>query len=130
MGYTTTFEGHFNIKPNLTIAQVKEVNDFCSRRHDDGQVGASPDSGGIRGAPGIWCDYEVSPCGDLITWNGNEKSYSMEKWLGVLIKKFFVPHGQVLDGQMKATGEQPGDNWLLVCKDNVVSVKQGRVVYE
>lgn len=120
MGYTTEFDGKISITPPLTPKQVAEVNAFCSKEF------RSPDGfGTLRPYPSVHCDWWVSTDGSSIGWSGNEKSYSMEKWLPILIRKFFTGHK--LNGELHATGEESGDLWTLVCKDNVVSTRAAKV---
>lgn len=114
MGYTTEFTGKITITPPLPPKLVTQINSFCEERHEDGY--SSSDS------PSIWCDWAVDEDGSYISWNGNEKSYEMSKWLPVLIRKFMTGH--CLNGRLLAQGEDGGDTWVLECKDNVVS-KQG-----
>lgn len=115
MGYTTQFSGTFKIEPPLSPAQVTEVNEFCEERHE------RPTSN----YPSIWCDYEVSPDGTQIGWNGSEKSYEMAEWLLYLIERFFRPWKRKLDGKMRARGEDFDDVWTLFCEANVVTRKDG-----
>jgi hypothetical protein len=70
--------------------------------------------------PGFWCDWETD--GRKLFWNGSEKSYGMDKWLVLLIDKFFKPHGHVLNGRIFAQGENPGDTWIIDVQNNVVNV--------
>ena len=121
MGYTTEFSGAISISPSLSSKKVAQVNSFCEERHG-GNTDLHP------GMPGSWCDYIVSDDGRFICWNGNEKSYFMEKWLPFLIQKFFAGHK--LNGRLEAQGESHSDRWVLEVNNNVVSKKSGRTVYE
>lgn len=123
MGYTTDFEGIITITPPASQELVKKVNEFCEERH-----GGNTEV--FKGFPGFWCDYVVSDDGTEITWNGSEKSYYMEKWLPLLIEKFFAPAGHTLNGNMKAQGEDASDMWLLLCEDNKVSTKHAKITWE
>lgn len=118
MGYTTEFEGEITINPPLSRKQVKEINTFCTTRHEGRtDVGIS-----------IWCDWEVDPRGDVLRWNGSEKSYKMEEWLEYLIGRFMSGHR--LDGRLEAQGERYKDRWAIDVNDSVVTKLKGRVVYE
>jgi hypothetical protein len=109
MGYSTDFYGKLILSSELT--EVSEFNAFCEERHG-GDLEPHP------GMPGFWCDWETD--GKTIYWNGGEKSYAMEKWLPVLIKKFLEPKKITVSGKMFAQGEEPGDTWLLIVENNEV----------
>lgn len=114
MGYTTEFSGKMTISPPLQPHMVETVNLFCEERHGGPmQV--------YEGMPTFWCDWEVSEDGSKIYWNGSEKSYYMDRWLALLIKRFIAPQGSIVSGRMLAQGERTGDVWVLACKDNIVS---------
>jgi len=112
MGYTTEFEGSIAINPPLPLDKVDEVNAFCEDRHGG-------DIHPYSGMPDLYCDWYVLADGASIKWNGNEKSYKMDKWLPVLIKKFFGGH--VLSGTVRARGEDFDDYWVLEVVSNQVS---------
>lgn len=118
MGYTTTFSGKVSIVPPASAGLTAEVNAFCEGDHRD--------SSGFN----EYYDLEVSHDGTSIHWTGAEKSYEMDSKMRKLIDKFFKPNGHVLNGTMEAQGEESNDRWALVVKDNVVSRKSGRVVYD
>lgn len=110
MGCTTEFEGEFMIEPPLSPAERAEINKFCSIRHE-----------GVLKAPGdpsIWCDWETD--GTQLFWNGSEKSYAMDAWVKILIRRFFEPDGHTLNGTVFAQGENPHDRWSLTIKDNKI----------
>lgn len=100
MGYTTTFEGSITITPPLDEKTVEEMNTFFSERHEGPNF------------PGIWCNWEVSQDGLILYWNGAEKSYAMDLWLGY-INRALLMKGHTLDGEMRAYGDEPGDIWMM-----------------
>lgn len=114
MGYSTEFSGKLTISPPLSSEQVEEINEFCAQRH------GGPTEHDF-GMPGFWCDWEVDETGTKLYWNGAEKSYHMDKWLEVLIKKFIVPAGSAVNGRLFAQGEDRADVWLLIAENNQVS---------
>lgn len=111
MGYSTDFSGKIMIEPPLTPEQVETINKFCEERHG-GPIDLD------EGVPGFWCDWETD--GQSIYWNGSEKSYSMDKWMRLLIREFFSKWGNVLNGRMLAQGEESGDRWTLDVQNNDV----------
>lgn len=118
MGYTTEFAGAFTITP--PIEYVDEIN---ARLAQDWGVPAVkallPDAIHTR-----WCDWEVSPDGTKLRWNGSEKSYCMEVWLALLIRDVFDPAGVVLTGVVRAQGEQRGDSWEMRIEHNQLEYKK------
>jgi hypothetical protein len=116
MGYTTTFEGKMTLAPALTAAQTQEIEDFCEARH-----GGNLDV--YNGYPTFWCNWQTN--GKKLYWSGAEKSYDMEKWLQILIDRFFKPWGVKVTGKMLAQGENPNDRWTMeVGEDQKVVVKR------
>jgi len=47
-----------------------------------------------------------------------------------LIHHFLAPAGYVLNGEVEWQGEDPSDIGKIVVKDNEVSARQGRIVYD
>lgn len=100
------------------------------------------------GQPGLWCQWVPADEGRVIEWDQGEKFYEAEDWMRYLIEHFLRPGAaatyaveadaafehftfdHVLNGVIQAEGEESGDLWLLEVADNVVTTKQGRVVYE
>lgn len=97
------------------------------------------------GQPGLWCQWVPSMDGTAIEWDGGEKFYESDKWMAYLIDHFLKPGAQaqhsgdpqfaeftfdhVLNGEIDAQGEDPGDRWKLVVKDNKVTVKTASLVW-
>ena len=109
MGYSTDFDGGIAIEPALSEEQVAWFNKFCDERHEE------------AGNPGIWCDLQVNEEGDELSWNGSEKTYNLDGWVAYHIKNYFRPKGHVLNGTLRAQGEDPDDMWRLIVRDNRVS---------
>lgn len=80
--------------------------------------------------PGPWCQWV--PTDDLtgIEWDGGEKFYEYVEWLTYLIENFLKPWGRVLSGEVEWEGEDRDDRGKIVVKDNVVTSKEARVVYD
>jgi hypothetical protein len=95
--------------------------------------------------PGLWLKWDVNEDGTEISWNGDEKFYDSEEWMIYLINNLFSETGRayvaqnkvvapderfasftfdhVFDGEILAQGEDMSDRWLLIVKDNVVTVE-------
>lgn len=86
------------------------------------------------GQPGLWCQWIVRDDDDgaftIIEWDGGEKFYHYVEWLEYIIEHFLKPWGRTLNGEVHWAGEEPGDLGKIVVEDNVVTAKQGRVVYD
>lgn len=123
MGYSTDLFGEFKTSRPLTIAEKKELEDFAEERH-----GGNMDV--FAGFPGFWCQWVPNSEGTAIEWDGGEKFYNYVEWIEYLIQHFFEPWGVKLNGEVEWSGEESDDLGLISVKDNVVTVKQGKVVYE
>jgi hypothetical protein len=88
------------------------------------------------GQPGLWCQWVVAEDDDAyynytrIEWDGGEKFYKYIEWLEYIIEHFLKPWGRTLNGEVEWQGEDHGDMGIIVVKDNVVTTKVGKVVYE
>lgn len=82
-----------------------------------------------RSQPGLWCQWVPTEDGTAIEWDGGEKFYSYTEWLTYIVDNFLKPWGYKLNGEVKWEGEESGDVGKIIVKDNVVSTKEGRVVY-
>ncbi|MEW1910310.1 hypothetical protein AB0442_17940 [Kitasatospora sp. NPDC085895] len=88
-----------------------------------------------EGQPGLWCHWEPVEDGSGIEWNGAEKFYFATEWMSYLVDHFLKPGAaaqghpgfehftfdHVLNGTVEAVGEEPGDAWQLLVRDNTVS---------
>lgn len=107
-----------------------------------------------EGQPGLWCqwtpgDVVEDDMGEPVSassleWDGGEKFYYATEWMRYLIdhflsheplaklnnKHFDFLQGHTVNGTIYAEGEDPGDNWKIVVKDNIVTEVQGHVVYD
>lgn len=95
------------------------------RRTDILDYNASP-----SGQPGLWCQWVPSPCGTEIEWDGGEKFYDYVRWLQYLLENFLEPWGYTLNGTVEWQGEDDDDRGRIVVKDNKVSTKMARIVWD
>lgn len=82
------------------------------------------------GQPNLWCDWVVDAANSVLIWNGMEKFYDYIAWMRYLIEHFFKPWGYTLNGTISWQGEENGDMRKIVVKDNVVTTKRAKIVYE
>ncbi len=158
MGYTTTFSGQFKVTPPLSAAEVSYIKKFGDTRRmnrrngpyfveGSGFAGQGRDEDIIdfncppKGQPGLWCQWAPTEDGNFIEWDGSEKFYNAEEWITYLIEHFIKPGalavgkvpgivgGHKVNGTVDAAGEEPGDLWRIVIKDNVVERHDARIVY-
>ncbi len=80
--------------------------------------------------PSLWCHWIMNKDRDTLIFDGGEKFYDYIAWLKYYINRFFIPWGYTLNGELEWEGEDRSDRGKLVVKDNVVSVKTAKVVYE
>jgi len=128
MGYTTTFTGKVTIEPPLDAAEVAFLKRFSRERYEEPRY------------PGYYCQWIATEDGTAIEWDGAEKFYDSVEWMEYLIQNFLGPgirvtagrtpetaaltvlkRNHILNGVIDANGEEAGDIWRLVVKDNQVS---------
>lgn len=81
-----------------------------------------------QGQPGLWCQWV--PIDGALVWDGNEKFYNYVEWLQYIIDNFLKPWGVTLNGEVEWKGEDSGDMGKIIVKNNEITVKNGRVVYD
>lgn len=155
MGYTTNFTGGFDITPKLRgedltfLTRLSETRRM-KRKVDEKKYGVegeffveeTEDRGQNHTAdiidyntppktqPGLWLQWAPNEDGGRLEWNGGEKFYEYVAWLEYLIEKIFKPRGYTLNGKVEWEGEESSDLGKIIVKDNEVTVKKGRVVYD
>lgn len=153
MGYTTDFEGAFQVTPPLKPEDREFLAKFAETRRmarkvdpkygvegefyvdGKGSFGQDKDETVIdyntspKTQPGLWCQWAPSEDGTEIVWDGSEKFYNYVEWIKYLIEKILAPRGYVLNGEVKWQGEESSDLGIIEIAKNKVSVREGRVVY-
>jgi hypothetical protein len=151
VGYHTEFSGSIGIEPALSQAEREYLMKFSGTRRmqrtrgpyfvdGTGAYGQDHEADVLNhnsppdGQPELWCHWAPSADGKSIEWNGGEKFYSSPEWMLYLIRHFLaagalatgkvpgIVGGHVLNGEIKAQGEEHGDNWLLRVRSNKVFV--------
>jgi hypothetical protein len=156
VGYDTSFHGCITIEPPLNAAEVAFLRDYAATRHCTHQPSqyatsraachGSCGSSGV-GVPEFSCNWEATEDGTAIEWNGEEEFYNADEWMEFIIKNFLAPgeftvedrlaepklaslqRNHTVNGTIDAEGEEAGDIWRIVVKDNVVSRVEARVVW-
>lgn len=155
MGYTTDFEGQFNFDKPLDDDTYNLLEGISSTRRMkrkgldpkygvDGEFYYNPESNAFgqeddasvvnhntppRTQPGLWCQWVPTPDRLHLEWDYNEKFQEYIKWLEYLIEKIIAPRGYVLNGEVEWQGEDSRDIGKIVVKDNVVSTREGKVIF-
>ena len=154
MGYTTDFEGSFNITPVLSQKDNEFLTKFSETRRMARNVGPEygiegefyVDGTGWAGQdsdknvinynrppstqPGLWCQWIPTDDGSELVWNGGEKFYNYVEWLQYLIDKILAPRGYTLNGECQWFGEERDDVGVIIVKNNKVTTKVGKLVYD
>lgn len=123
MGYTTDFNGALKFSRTLTVKEKKVLDDFNEERH-----GGNTEP--FAGFPGFWCQWRPTDDGEYLEWDGGEKFYDYVAWLNYLIANFVEPWGLTLNGSIEWQGEESDDLGRIDVNNNVVTTKQGKVIYE
>ena len=153
MGYTTDFEGSFNITPVLSQKDNEFLTKFSETRRMARNVGPEygiegefyVDGTGWAGQdsdknvinynrppstqPGLWCQWVPTDDGSELVWNGGEKFYNYVEWLQYLIDKILAPRGYTLNGECQWFGEERDDVGVIIVKNNIVTTKVGKLTY-
>ena len=81
-----------------------------------------------QGQPSLWCQWV--PTEEGIVWDDEEKFYEYDVWIEYIIEHFLKPWGYVLNGEVEWKGEDSSDLGKMIVEDNVLTIKQGKIVYE
>ncbi len=154
MGYSTDFEGKFNLDRKLDEKLHVFLKKFNEVRHMrrkglgkefgvEGEFYVDGDERGWTGEngiidhneppstqPGLWCQWTPTEDGLSIEWDGGEKFYKYIEWLEYIIKNFIKPNKYKLNGEVTWQGEESDDFGKIVVKNNKVTTKQGKKVYK
>lgn len=119
MGYNTEFDGVINFSRELTVSELRIIENIL----DDSDADKIALATGYASKPDDEYSYlslEVNDDYNGISWNGNEKTYYMVTSLNVV---FHAIRQQIPDlsfhGFMHAEGEGSGDIWGIEVKDGI-----------
>jgi hypothetical protein len=146
MGYTTEFDGKFNLNKKLD----KETHEFLTKLATTRRMKRKlPPEYGIEGEfyvdgagyagqdredsivdynkppstqPGLWCQWTPTHDGTAIEWDGGEKFYHYVDWIKYIIDKVLAPRGYSLSGVVDWRGEDWSDTGTIVVRDNKVGI--------
>jgi len=118
MGYTTWFNGEFNLDKPLTVEHKEVLDNLQKDRHDPEEL------------PGYWCQWVPTNDGTAIVWDDGEKFYNYVEWLEHIIENHLKPWGYVLNGAVSWSGEDDDDSGTIYVKDNAIRVVRDVIVPE
>lgn len=155
MGYTTDFDGIFKLNKKLDDETYSFLKKLATTRRmkrkmgseygvegeffvdgGKGDFGQEKDPTVIDGnrppstQPSLWCGW--TPTNDRmgIKWDEGEKFYEYIEWIKYIIDKILKPKGYKLTGDIVWVGEDRDDLGKIEIKNNKITVKVGKVVYE
>lgn len=149
MGYTTIFEGHFDLNKKLDAETHEFLNKLADTRRmkrnvDESVYGVEGefyvDGEGFKGQekednvidnneppstqPSLWLQWVPTDDGMAIKWDGGEKFYDSVEWIKYLIKSILAPKGYILNGIVNAEGED-GEKYYIHTIDNSTVAYRG-----
>ena len=128
MGYTTDFEGRFEVTPPLSANHSAYLDAFATtRRMRRNPKTTVQRDDRLREA---WCKWVPTEDGCAIEWNGAEKFYDYVEWLEYLIEHFLGPWGYLLNGTVSWQGEDGDDRGRLHVTDNTVTTQRPRLTWD
>ncbi|MGR3303649.1 MAG: hypothetical protein ACUZ8I_14285 [Candidatus Scalindua sp.] len=158
MGYSTDFTGEFTIdkpvdddtyrllKGLATTRRMKRSGleeelgkdgEFYFEDVEDFGQSQTPKYGEIvdfnkppETQPSLWLHWLIQEDRQTIIWDEGEKFYHYTRWIEYLIDRILKPRGYIVNGKVEWNGDEHGDFGLVDVKDNVVTAKPGKIVYE
>ena len=148
MGYTTEFNGRFNLNKQLddvTFNFLKKLNETrrMARKVDTkygvegefyvdgtGNFGQGKEPNIIdynkepKTQPSLWCSWTPTDDRLHIEWDGSGKFYGYIEWIEYIISKVLAPRGYIVNGSVKWRGEDFDDTGVLEVHDNNVMEKR------
>lgn len=108
MGYTTEFKGVLKFKTEPTVSVLREIKKFF------GQDMRELDPHYAKDNSINYIDLELADDLSGVQWDGSEKCYGMVESVNWVIWKMLVVDADFgLTGEMKASGEDSDDRWIL-----------------
>lgn len=153
MGYTTEFRGQINIDPPLNDEEMVYLQRFNETRRmnrtkgpyfvdgkgfhgQDHEADIIDYNNPPKGQPGLWCQWIPNEDGTALVWDEGEKFYDSVEWMEYIIEHFLAPDAKakgeldflqanhILNGVIKAQGEDFDDRWKMIVENNKVRVEQ------
>jgi hypothetical protein len=154
MGYTTEFEGHFQVDRPVDDDTLKLLTGLNRTRRMSRRVDPSygvegefyVDGTGFAGQdrdasvidynrppstqPSLWCQWQIDEQDkQTIAWDGGEKFYNYVEWIKYIIDKVLIPRGYSLSGEVHWQGENRRDIGRILIVNNQVEVASGSISF-
>lgn len=140
----TVYDGRIDITPPLNADEIRYLHAFSIVRHcatGPAYRLDNPDRG-IRQNdthaqwPSLHCDFEPTPDGTALVWNGIEKTTAARQWIQAIIDHFLAPGGHaqhhpgfetftfdhICDGRLDLHGD--GGGWSIDVTANTVTSRE------
>lgn len=105
MGYTTEFDGRFDLDKLPTAEAIVRIN----------QIWDDPDT--AEDNPGSYCQWRLTPDCMHLEWDRNEKFYNYVEWLQYLMDNVLTPIGVSVSGTVSFSGERSDDVGVVTIQD-------------
>jgi hypothetical protein len=154
MGYTTYFEGSFEVRNKcgekvslngetksflIKLAKTRRMARDISGYGEEGEffldgegyMGQDKEPNVInynappKTQPSLWCQWVPTEDGRAIVWNGGEKFYEYEDWIKYIHDKILFPRGYILHGTVSWQGEEPEDFGKIVYDMGLIEIYGG-----
>ena len=113
MGYTTKFEGQFQLDRPLDPETAALLRELYDDKMDN-----------LPSYRSSCCQWVLTLSLDGIRWDGGENFYDYEGWLDYIVENVLTPRGYTLTGQVQWQGEETKDQGILsVINGNVIAEK-------
>jgi hypothetical protein len=147
MGYTTEFNGDFELDKELVSLDMKflvKLNETRRMKREFAKDAYGKDGemyvygGGEFGQdhedsitdynsppesqPSLWCHWRPNEDGTAIEWDGGEKFYGYVEWIEWIIDRVIEPRGYILNGAVEWSGEDEEDVGVIRINDNRVNI--------
>jgi len=147
MGYTTEFEGRFDLNKVLDDETFDLLTKLAATRRmkrdvdskygvegefyvlGKGYAGQDREPNVIdsnhppRSQPGLWLQWIPTEDRKGIEWDQGEKFYDYVDWIKYLIDAVLAPKGYILNGTVRWRGEEFSDLGSIVINDNLVATE-------
>ena len=141
MGYTTQFEGSFNIDKEVDKETYKLLKGIADTRRIkragldkkygvEGEFYFKDEKTGVvnyneppRTQPSLYCQWIIQEDRKTIIWDDGEKFYNYVEWIEYLINSILQPRGYTVNGLVIWQGEDMMDRGLISVKNNIVITK-------
>jgi len=115
MGYSTEFKGHFVLdRPITSEAIIGSLTRWAE---------GEPDAFNYLPFDG-YCQWRLTEDKQGLEWDQQEKFYSYDVWLQMIIDHLLIPLKYCLTGEVEFQGEDVGDHGFLYIEENIVKIRK------